>query len=52
MAAIARKLIDMAKGGDVAAIRELLTRTLGRPIEADLIERLERLEAALDEHAT
>ena len=51
MAAIARKLIDMAKGGDVTAIRELLTRTLGKPIEADLIERLERVEAMLGEGA-
>jgi hypothetical protein len=49
MAAIARKLIEMAKGGDVTAIRELLTRVLGRPLETDLIERMERIEARLAE---
>jgi hypothetical protein len=48
MVAIARKLIDMAKAGDVAAIRELLTRSLGKPTEIDLIERLDRIEAELE----
>jgi len=39
----------MAKTGDVQAVREILNRTLGRPVEADVIERLERLEAAIVE---
>ena len=42
--AIAAKLVEMAKDGNVAAIKELLDRTLGKPHEADLIERIERLE--------
>jgi len=38
--------VEAAKGGDVAAARVLFERTLGRPVEADLIERLEVLEQA------
>ena len=49
MLAVVRKLLEMAKGGDINAIRELLTRTLGKPTEADLIERLESLETRLAE---
>ena len=48
--AIARKMVEMAKAGDIQAAREVLLRVLGRPQEADLIERLERLEeVALEE---
>lgn len=43
--AIVGKLVELAKAGDVRAIREVLDRTLGRPVEADLIERLEALES-------
>ena len=46
---IAETLLGLAKGGDMAATRELLLRTLGRPIEADILDRLERLEEALVE---
>jgi hypothetical protein len=49
MAHIARVLVDQAKRGDPKAIRELLNRILGRPVEADLIQRLDTLEAALRE---
>jgi hypothetical protein len=42
--AVAKALIEKAKSGDVPAIRELLDRILGRPVEADLLERLEALE--------
>jgi len=42
--AIARRLVELAKAGEMPAIRELFDRTLGRPTEADLIERLEALE--------
>ena len=45
--AVAARLVQMAKDGDVRAIKELLDRTLGRPQEADMIERLERLEELL-----
>ena len=42
-------LLAEARGGNVAAIRELLDRTLGKPVELDLLERIARLERALDE---
>jgi hypothetical protein len=45
--ATVRKLIEDAKAGDKAARSELFERVLGRPIEADLIERIEQLEQAL-----
>lgn len=45
--AVVRKLIDDAIAGDKAARAELLDRVLGRPIEADLLERIEQLEEAL-----
>lgn len=48
--AIVRVLVDQAKGGDVQAAREILLRTLGRPVEADLLERLEALEAQLSDN--
>ena len=48
---IAETLVGLARGGDITATKELLLRTLGRPVEADLVERLERLEAALTEGA-
>jgi hypothetical protein len=40
-------LVKQAKEGDVAAMRELFSRVLGRPLEADLLERLEALEETL-----
>lgn len=46
---IAETLVGLAKDGDMAATKELLLRTLGRPVEADLIERLERVEHLLEE---
>ena len=45
--AIASRLVEDAREGDLGATRELLLRTLGRPVEADLLERLERLEGLL-----
>jgi hypothetical protein len=36
-----------AKQGDVASIRELLSRCLGEPQAVDVLERLEALEAQL-----
>ena len=45
--AVAEKLVELAKDGNVPAIRELFERTLGKPQEADLIERIEQLEALL-----
>ena len=46
--AIARKMIEMATAGDIQAIREVLLRVLGRPQEADLIERLEKIEETVE----
>ena len=42
--AIIKSLIEQAKGGDVAAAKLLFDRILGRPIELDILERLEALE--------
>lgn len=47
IAAIVEKMTERAKSGDMAAIRELLDRTLGRPLQADIIERIEALESLL-----
>ena len=46
--AIARKMIEMATAGDIQAIREVFLRVLGRPQEADLIERLEKIEETVE----
>ncbi len=50
IAAAVRALIEKAKAGDVAAIRELLDRCIGKPQETDLFERIEALEASLEPH--
>lgn len=44
---IARVLVDAAKAGDVQAAKLVFERTLGRPIEADLLERIETLEESM-----
>jgi len=51
MRAVARALIAKAKRGDVAAARELCERTLGKPLEADLLKRIEDLEQQLPPRA-
>ena len=43
---IIRVLIKKAKAGDVQAANLVLDRALGKPVEADLMERLAELEAA------
>lgn len=48
MQAVVKALVEAAKGGDVAAARVLFERVLGKPVEADLIERLEVLEQQLE----
>ena len=40
-------LIREAEKDNVQAIRELLDRAVGRPVEADLIERLDKLKQHL-----
>jgi hypothetical protein len=44
---IVHALVAEAKAGNVMAAREVLDRCLGRPVEADLLVRLEELEAAV-----
>ena len=44
---IVERLVRLAKEGDLAAVRELFLRTIGRPLEPDILDRLERLEAAV-----
>ncbi len=49
---IVERLVQLAKDGDLAAVRELFLRTIGRPLEPDILERLERLEAAVQPSGT
>jgi len=48
---IADRLIADAKAGDLASIRELLDRTIGRPAASELLERIEKLEQGYAEHS-
>jgi hypothetical protein len=48
---IAAKLIQMAAAGDLAAIKELFDRTIGKAAQADVLERIERLEKLLEDRA-
>jgi len=45
MREIIEALVAKAKEGSIAAARVLFNRTIGRPLEPDIIERIERLEA-------
>jgi hypothetical protein len=42
-------LIRLAKSSDLPAIREYLDRTIGRPSQSELVDRVEKLEAILTE---
>ena len=44
-------LLARAKAGEVAAIKELLQRLLGPPVELDLLQRMEDLERNLADMA-
>ena len=46
---VVMKLVELAKSGNVPAAKEVLDRCLGRPVEADLIERLDQVEELLKE---
>ena len=46
--AIIAKLVEMAKGGDLAAARELLDRTIGKPKSTAEIEQAALVEAEID----
>ena len=43
-----RALLAKALKGDVAAIREVFDRTVGKPVEFDLLERIQALEEMLN----
>jgi hypothetical protein len=47
MKALAAKLFTLAMADDLDAIRELLDRTLGKPVPSDTLERIEKLEQLL-----
>lgn len=47
--AIIRALVHRAKGGDMAAAREILDRAIGKPSDADTAERLDALERLAEE---
>ena len=49
MRAIVAALVEKAKRGDVSAASLLFDRCLGKPLEADILTRLEALEAQLSE---
>jgi len=49
---IADVLLRMAKGGDLAAIRELFDRTTGKPVQSELLERIEALESKIERNET
>ncbi len=44
---IADELIEQAVAGDLAAIKELLDRTIGKPVQQELLERIEAIEHAI-----
>lgn len=45
--AVVQALLQQAKGGDVGAAKVLLSWCLGKPVELDLLTRLEELEKAV-----
>lgn len=46
---IITSLVKAAKGGDTIAAREVLDRTLGKPSQTEVLQRVEALEAILAE---
>ncbi len=48
---LARKLIKMATFGDLAAIHELLDRTVGKSTSFEVLDRLEKLESLIEERS-
>lgn len=45
--AVVAKLVEMAKAGDLPAIKELLDRAVGRPAPSDVAARIEQLETLI-----
>tara|TARA_R110002111_G_scaffold189680_3_gene254956 strand:+ start:142 stop:468 length:327 start_codon:yes stop_codon:yes gene_type:complete len=48
---VVKKLVNLAIDGNVPAAKEVLDRCLGKPVEADLIERLDQLEGIIERNA-
>jgi len=46
--AIVRVLIRMARKGSLPAIKELFERVLGKPVELDILARIEEMENRLE----
>lgn len=46
---VVNALVGKAKEGDTAAAKILFDRLLGRPLEADILERIEALEKRVEE---
>lgn len=42
-------LLTQAKNGDLAAVKIVFERTLGQPVQADLLQRLEELESTIQQ---
>ena len=49
MVVVVRMLIKKARSGNLIAAKELFERTLGRPVEVDIFEKIENLEKAISE---
>jgi hypothetical protein len=49
MRAVVAALVAAAKRGESWAVKEVFDRTVGKPVEADLVARLELLESHLRE---
>jgi len=47
--AVVKVLLSQAKAGDIVACRELLDRTLGKSIEADLLDKIQEIERCINE---
>lgn len=48
MRQIVAALVEKAKGGSIQAARVLFDRVLGQPLAADILERVEQLERAVE----
>lgn len=44
---IVSELLTRAKNGDLMAVKIVFERTLGQPVQADLLDRLDQLEESL-----
>jgi len=49
VSSIIAALVKLAKAGDVVAAREILDRTIGKPVQSDLLQRVEALESQINE---